>query len=123
MVAVHSAFCAECRDFILQLAAGADSIIEWGGRASIVVSDSLNHAIELHKSISGVFQVLADPDGNSKLEPPALIIADEWGEIYFMTEPGREHAFPTRNEIVEWVRFIAIQCPECEQPEGAWRTI
>ena len=34
--------------------------------------------------------------------------------------PGRsvEHQLPGPVELAEWVKFLAIQCPECEGPEG-----
>jgi hypothetical protein len=56
-------------------------------------------------------------------EEAALVIADEWGEVYSVADAGTGHRFPTPPEIIEWVRFLAIQCPECEGPEGEWKTV
>ena len=51
------------------------------------------------------------------------MIADEWGEVYSVADAGAGHRFPGAPEIIEWVRFLAIQCPECEGPEGEWKTV
>ena len=47
------------------------------------------------------------------------MITDEWGEVYFVADAGAGHDLPTLVEIGDWVRFLAIQCPECEGP-GGW---
>jgi hypothetical protein len=30
---------------------------------------------------------------------------------------------PSADEVTEWARFLVVQCPACEQPEGEWREI
>jgi hypothetical protein len=45
---------------------------------------------------------------------PALVIADQWGEIHHVEEAGPDHRFPATGEVVDWVRYLAIQCPECQ---------
>jgi hypothetical protein len=44
----------------------------------------------------------------------AVVVADRWGEIAYVHElkPNREE-WPSRDEILEWVEFIRIKCPEC----------
>lgn len=101
LVVAHAEMCDACSSYERQLSAADSTIGEWGGR---VVS-------------------VTDPEGKLLAHAPGVIIADEWGEIYFETEGGAEHALPDPDEVAEWVRFIAIQCPECEQPEGEWRTL
>jgi hypothetical protein len=68
-------------------------------------------------------QFLADPEGKLASGMARVVIVDEWGEVYFVAEAGEEHAFPSAAEIADWVRFLAIQCPECEGPEGEWRNL
>lgn len=63
----------------------------------------------------------AHPDGRARLR--WIVIADEWREIYFAAGAEVEHELPAPEEIVEWLRSISIQCPECEQPEGEWKTL
>ena len=118
---VHSSPCVECNDFIQSLVHAAGSITEWDGRVTLVC-ESLEHSRQLYNSIPTTFRVLTDAHGELHMPAPGVIVADEWGEIYF-AETTPHHAFPTVDAIVEWVRFIAVQCPECEQPEGEWRSI
>lgn len=123
LVVVHSTGCAACEEYVRGLAASTDALAEWGGRLMVVVPGPVEQAAELQEMASAACQVLADPEGRLSAGGAAVVIADEWGEIYFAADAGAEHGFPTLEEIAEWVRFIAIQCPECEGPEGEWRTI
>ena len=52
-----------------------------------------------------------------------VVILDEWGEVFFVADAEAGHDLPTSAEIADWIRFLAIQCPECEGPEGEWRKI
>ena len=49
-----------------------------------------------------------------------LAVVDEWDEVYHVATIGADHDFPDLADVVEWVRFVAIQCPECEAPEWPW---
>lgn len=125
VVMAHAAGCAACERYIGQLAASAGDLAEWDGSVMVVLPGL--GAGALRESASPSLRILADPE--QKIAPhlglrgTAVLVADEWGEIYFAADSGAEHELPPPEEIVEWVRFIAIQCPECEQPEGEWRTI
>ena len=48
------------------------------------------------------------------LPHPGILIADRWGEIYFVGNGGLIADLPNIDEILEWLRFIEHQCPECE---------
>ena len=122
VVIVHSADCARCRNFVQSLASISDEIADWGGRILVLVPGDLGAAARFAESAADV-EVLADSEGILDIEGGTVIVADEWGEIYFAAEAGQQHDFPATSEIVEWIRFIAIQCPECEGPEGEWRTL
>lgn len=50
-----------------------------------------------------------------------VAVVDEWEEVFHVTHIDSHHRFPDPADLVEWVRFVAIQCPECEGPEGSWR--
>lgn len=93
----HDDVCPQCESWIASLDDVADDLDEWGAR------------------------VIVQRDVLQTLHAPALWIADEWGEVYYHWEG--EHDFPAPAEILDWARFVAIQCPECEQPEGEWRNI
>ena len=59
-------------------------------------------------------QVVVTNDGVAGLPSPGVTIADRWGEIAFVQ--GVEHAdtLPSPDDVVEWVTFVQMQCPECQ---------
>ncbi len=124
LVTLHSSACPECRRYVHEdLASGADGIAEWGGRLAIVVPGQVESAEELAKIRVDGMQFLTDPQGRFASGKAMVIVTDEWGEVYFVADAGADHDFPTAVDIRDWIRFLAIQCPECEGPEGGWRTI
>ena len=42
---------------------------------------------------------------------PGVVVADRWGEIAFVTHTAE---LPPGGEILEWLRFVQLQCPECQ---------
>ncbi|HUE77671.1 MAG TPA: hypothetical protein VMM83_06995 [Longimicrobiales bacterium] len=67
--------------------------------------------------------VLEDPDRLLADGRLTLIIADEWGETLFPSDSALQHSAISPDEVLEWVKFVAIQCPECEAPKGEWRNL
>ena len=51
---------------------------------------------------------------------PAVFVTDRFREIYAAYLPGQGSALPGAKEILDWLVFINIQCPECGVPE--WPT-
>lgn len=49
-----------------------------------------------------------------------LAVLDEWDEVFHLTHLGPAHALPEADAVAEWIRFVAIQCEECERPEWPW---
>jgi hypothetical protein len=41
-----------------------------------------------------------------------VVIADRYGQVYYVSEAGENHAFPTPRELEEWLKFLATECPE-----------
>jgi hypothetical protein len=123
----HAETCHGCQAFLGRIAPIAAEVADWGGRLSLVVPElAEDDGAWLSEAPPGT-RVLSDPERTVArhlgLTGAAVVIADEWGEIYFAAQSGTGHQLPLPEEIVSWVRFIAIQCPECEQPEGEWRTL
>jgi hypothetical protein len=48
---------------------------------------------------------------------PAVFVTDRFREIFAAYLPGRGPGLPRAQEILEWLAFIDIQCPECGAPE------
>ena len=50
---------------------------------------------------------------------PAVFVTDRFREIFAAYLPARGPGLPDVKEILEWLVFINIQCPECGVPEWA----
>src|SRR5438309_8326813 len=48
---------------------------------------------------------------------PAVFVTDRFREIFAAYLPGHGAALPGAKEILDWLVFINIQCPECGVPE------
>jgi hypothetical protein len=59
--------------------------------------------------------VVVTADTVAKLPMPAVVVADRWGEILYLqvTSGGEPFRFPPIDELLSWVQFAEIQCPEC----------
>ena len=116
VVLVHDAACAECRDYLGQLAAADAEHREWDGRVAAVVPAPAGRVEALAAGLP--FPVLADPGRCAGaalgIGGSAVLIADQWGELYSVSAAGDGHSLPAPAEITGWLRFLAIQCPECE---------
>lgn len=123
IVIVHSADCAACRQYLAQLAGASDSFREWDARLSVVANQPAETATKLRSGPLADVQVLADPDATLGVQPAAVLLVDEWGEVHHAVQGIADHSLPDAAELAGWTRFISIQCPECEQPEGEWRDL
>jgi hypothetical protein len=124
LVAMHSVKCRDCRRYVRErLAPGAREIMEWGGRLAVVVPDGRANAATFAETTTDALEVLVDAESAFGSGHAALVVTDEWGEVHFVADAGAGHELPSGEEIVTWIRFLAIQCPECEGPEGDWRAV
>lgn len=116
IVAVHNPECADCRSYARSLAAVDAEVREWDGRVVIVVRGGVEDAARFADDLP--FPVLADAErklwNRMGMEGVAIIVADPWGEVRMRHAAGPAHDLPAPAEVVDWARFVAIQCPECE---------
>jgi hypothetical protein len=45
---------------------------------------------------------------------PGVIVGDRWGEVYNVQAAARAADLPPADELSEWVRYVQVQCPECQ---------
>lgn len=116
ILAMHSAGCAGCRSYAQTLAAAAAELREWDARVVIVVSDAVDQAARLGDGLP--FPVVVDEAcrlwTRMGMDGAAVLVADPWGEVRMRHDAGAGHDLPSPAELVDWARFVAIQCPECE---------
>ena len=116
---VHSATCAECLAYLRSLGDAKAELDDWDGRVVAVVPGGVDAAGPVREAVEPGFHVVADPEGSyrerSGLEGGSMLIADQWGEVFHVYPGGAGvHDLPTAEEVVSWLRFLAIQCPECQ---------
>ena len=73
------------------------------------------------------FPLLVDEDGRihrsagaadkSGHPATAIYITDRFGEVFAVYRAAEGQTMPSAQEIMEWLTFINIQCPECGHPE------
>lgn len=85
LVKLHSAECEGCRHYLDQLAASAAEFEVWG--ASLVVAPGPS-------------------------DDAAVIVADQYGQIYDAVYTGGGHQFPAPRQLEEWLKFLGTLCPE-----------
>jgi hypothetical protein len=59
--------------------------------------------------------VVVTTEAVPKLSAPTALVADRWGEIVFLetASSGQTFRWPDVDELLSWVHFVEIQCPEC----------
>lgn len=53
-------------------------------------------------------------DAVAGLTPSAAVVADRWGEVHFAVEGRQSSELPSADELLDWLRFVQVQCPECQ---------
>jgi hypothetical protein len=113
LVRVHDATCRECRRYLTDLAAAGIDLVWWEGRVVVVVPGPLGSASALQGDLGASFTVLSDADDRAALVDGAgVVVADRYGQAFFVGQAGQGHAFPPPRELEEWLKFLATQCPE-----------
>jgi hypothetical protein len=120
-VAVHALGCKTCIEYVKQVVHMQDELSSWGGHVTVVCPECSGDSAAALAPL-GV-PVLEDRISLLAVGRLTVIIADEWDEIYFASESEDVHGVISPDEVLEWVKFVAIQCPECEGPEGEWRNL
>jgi len=113
IVALHGGGCEPCRAYLRDLASTAAELREWDAHVVVVAHDA-----EVAVDQNLPFPVVVDAERifetRTGIAGAAVVIADQWGEIAHVAEAAQDHDLPSAREIVEWVQYLAIQCPECQ---------
>ncbi|MGH7445992.1 MAG: hypothetical protein ACRELT_00430 [Longimicrobiales bacterium] len=117
LLLVRDASLERARAWMMALEQNASELRVWGGRPLLITE---------HVAKSAVPTVVAGDEVWSDLgiRDSALIIADRWGVVYFLQETTTFDDLPPVDEVIEWVRYLSMQCPECgvidEPGYGEW---
>jgi hypothetical protein len=88
VVVLHGPDCEACAAYVAKLAEQAEDIGASDGRVKYVRA-----ALE---------------------DAPGVAIADQWGEIAVAELAGAAHRFMEPAEVITWLQYLAMKCPECE---------
>lgn len=78
-------------------------------------------AIEQHRDAVAATdtRLLVTRDAIPGLPAPSVVIGDRWGEVHHLaTADSSLVALPPPAELLEWLHYVQMRCPECE---GEWR--
>ena len=113
LVRVHAADCSGCRRYLAALGTSGIDLGWWEGRVIVVVPGPLAEASMLRSAVAAWFTVLSDVDDRAlALDDAGVVIADRYGQVYHVGIAGAAHDFPAPEELEEWLKFLATQCPE-----------
>ncbi len=118
------------RAYLRDLAAAEPEFRVWYGRPIVVLPTGLELRSVVPADAADTLTVVSDPGGEAHRRcgvgegSAALFVADRWGQIYLAARTGDETELPPTDEIEEWLRYLATQCPECGVPDepgrGEW---
>ena len=90
------------------LADAGEALRGWDGRVLVLLPDADAAPPDTP------FPVLVDPEGRvaaaAGVAPPALVVADQWGEVHDARAVGEGRPWPSPADVEEWLRFLAIRC-------------
>ena len=92
-----------------------------------IVQCDRERAVQIARRTSLPFPLLVDEDGRihrsagavdmSGHPAVAIYITDAFGEVFALYRTADGQTMPSVQEIVKWLSFINMQCPECGHPE------
>jgi hypothetical protein len=59
-------------------------------------------------------EVVITNEAVASLSPPAVVIADRWGEAAVVVTGASLSDLPRPDHILEWLEYVQHKCPECE---------
>ena len=124
LVFVHPGGCHDCRAYISGLDEQAARFRRWSAAVVILVDESSDDA--LTDSVGG--RVVVDDTMRARCGIPddhvAVVVVDRHGQVWESATEQDHRQLPAAEELEQDVRFIAIQCPECDVPDvpglGEW---
>jgi hypothetical protein len=53
-------------------------------------------------------------DAIAGVPSPGVVVADRWGEIGYVEAAPTAAELPGPDDLVDWLRYVQSQCPECQ---------
>jgi peroxiredoxin len=93
----------------------------------LAIVKSSDQSAERHQHLKLPYPLLADEDGRvhrdlgavdlQEHNAAAVYVTDRFGKVFGVYRMSDGQPLPRVVDILKWLAFINIQCPECEPPE------
>jgi len=114
-------------ELLSELAKSYEQIKSQEAKIIAVAQCSSAECGRIERQLKLPFPVFSDEDGHIHREvgasdrpghpSAAAYVTDRYGEIFGVYRTRDAQALPGAAEILNWLEFIYVQCPECEPPE------
>lgn len=128
LLLAHGADCLACFGYARQLAAQGPALEDADATPVVVVSGSAGEAATWREGVGESALLVGDPDGRWKAAVAAAIGRSPTDALLLVLDrylAPRAGSFAPEaggliapSEVVEWLRFVALDCPECSTELG-----
>lgn len=110
---IHDTDCHACVAYAESVFAERSELDIWDADIALVPA-----VANQQRGAGSSIRVYSDPQQRlanaARVQAPALIVVDQWGDITDVFAAGDGHAFPAVADVITAARYLATQCPECE---------
>jgi hypothetical protein len=110
LVVLHDPGCRSCFAFLQSLGEANDELQSWDMDVVVITPEP----VPAEKTL----RCFVDADARfavaMEINPPAVLVVDQWGDVKELYEVADSHTFPATDALIAWARYLATQCPECE---------
>ncbi len=115
-------FCDGREDLLAPFIAKREAFSAEQAQVIAIVRGTVEHAKTLAEQLRWPYPLLADPDGEvhrhfGAEDAPAAYVTDRYAEVYAAFREGEGQPIPSPDELLKWLEFVNVQCPECEPTE------
>jgi hypothetical protein len=103
---MHSFECVECDQYLQALTSIVDEFRVWDARLLVCISPEIAAAPSPLP-----FGTLLIND-QFPLEGTGLIVADRYGQVFYVVRAHDGHTLPSAQELTEWLKHLGTLCPE-----------
>lgn len=114
-------------EILTEIAANHTQFREQQAEVLAILQCDREHAVRIAHQAGLPFPVLVDEDGRihrsagaadrSNHPSVAIYVTDAFGEVFAVYRTADGQTMPSAHEIMKWLSFINMQCPECGHPE------
>jgi len=115
------------RNVLAEIAADHSRFLDEQTQVLAIMQCTQERAARIRQEANLPFPLLVDENGRihrsagaaDKSGHPAIAIyiTDRFGEVFAVYRAAEGQTMPSAQEIIKWLTFINIQCPECGHPE------